>query len=909
MEENPMKKTRILLTCILVVTLMLSAVIFSSCDMISGIFGNNDVEDGGGNNDVIPDTPDDKPGDSENPDEKPDGPDNTDPTDVPVLSELPATFYNPDNWVYMTNDNGATLDGGDIPYAMNDGSIKFHKVNQAIEIGDFTNSTVSFMLKGTNDWSIWFNSSSIDNANNSSYRLAYAYGGVRIALSSAPEQAAAVVAEGLYKKGEWNRFDISFSTNKDGVCEIKLYINGTRATLSAGDNTTPMVSVANNTLTHTQPAMFTTGNYMVVKVWEAHNYVQIKPVAKAEEKDLPIIACIGAAITEGAGADNFYTESYPAQLQNALNGAYNVINYGNSGKTVRPGLADKESWLDNYQWVGVQAIVPDIAILNIGTNDSKTHHNPTYDGFYDDYKNLVELLLKVNPDMRIIVCTVPCAYSDIWGISNENIKNIIAPVQRAIAAEYEFELVDLFEICQGKASLFPDGVHPSTRGYGMFVKIFQKVLLEGGAALTDEFIDAIHEEYGYEETKTVSDVKSVISGKTLTVSGKTNDTSIRLYIGENESDSTKYNFYADITVAEDGSFSIDFDLGSMPIGGWYNIKLCLSNGVSPYVSLNSLTDGEGNAIGLWTYIPIETTQVQICSWDASGIPTLSFAVSAYTPPAFEAAVTGGSIVAENDQILLTVSGTTNDPNAVLVVGVTDDVELYGHALTIENGSFTVTLDLNTLEADGGWFNIHVIMSDGNKVAVPYDVIGVNVGDVFYSSARKITIKNWRAADKLTSLEVTSPYILKSGQPTSTTSPFYMTEDDGKIYFNFQDELVLDATVERTIEFIFTLADPAYRPESVDNIIYTAQNSYEGESNTAVNFKVNLTDNVGNHGGEWIRFVIKVTEGDTVSYYTIKPSVPAHTGDWYQHGDAFTLDGNKYEIAVQWSSIYLKINNA
>ena len=782
-----MLKRQVLVSCLLILTLVFSMIALGSCDVIKGFFGDNGTtetpDDNGGNE--TPDiggeeNPDD--GKEENPgtgDEKPDIGGNENP-DVPTLSELPDAFYNAASWVYMTNNDGASLDGGDIPYAMSDGSIKFHRANQAIQIGDLTNATVSFMLKGTNDWSIWFNSSSIDNANNSSYRLNYAYGGLRIALSSAPELAAAIIDDSNYNKGEWNRFDIVFSTD-DGICDIKVYINGTRAALSAGDNTTPMVSVADNTLTHTQPAMFSTGEYMVVKVWEAHNYVQLKPVAKADEEDLPIIACIGASITEGAGAGNFYTESYPAQLQNALKGQYNVVNFGNSGKTVNPNLGE-ESWMNQYQWTGVQAIVPDIAILNIGTNDSKTHNNPNYDDFYTNFKYLIDSLLEVNPEMRIMICTVPYAYSDIWGISNENIANIIAPVQRDVAEEYGFELIDLYEFSQNKSYLFPDGVHPNTKGYEMFVKIISKAVLEGADALTDEFIASIDAEYGPKVPDASVTVNSVvIKDMTLTITGKTNDNGLKLYVGQDPSDNSVYNTYTDLIFAENGEdFSVSFDLTTMPIGGWYNVRLYFTDEFYYTVSLNELSDGEGGTYGLWTYIPLETTQVQICSWDEGSIPTLSFAVKEYTKPAHTISVSGGSIVVENDKIILTVTGNTTDPNALLYVNAVegDDPAIYGHALTIaDDGSFTVSLDLGTLELGRGWYNIRLRMADGNIVPVPYDMLGVNVEDVFYCSNRKVTIKNWSTSDKLASLsieEYDSSYTL-----TATEIKF----ENGKLVFS------------------------------------------------------------------------------------------------------------------------------
>ena len=832
---------------------------------------------------------------------------------APAAVELDSKFYNAANWSYMTNNNGAALDGGDIPYSMADGSIKFHKANQAIEMGDMTNATVSFMLKATNDFSIWFNSSTKDNANNSSYRLAYAYGGLRLVLSSAPDQAAAVIDETYFNKGEWNRFDLVFST-VDNVTEIKVYINGVRAELYSGDYTAPAINVSDNTFIHTQPAMFKTGNYMVVKVWEAHNYVQLKPVAKADEKDLPIIACIGASITEGAGAGDgtqFYTLSYPAQLQNSLNGQYNVINYGNSGKTVRDDLGE-ESWLNQYQWVGVQAIVPDIAILNIGTNDSKTHNNPNYNDFYASYKNLVDKLLEVNPDMEIIVCTVPYAYSDIWGISNDNIANIIAPVQRDVAEEYGFALVDLYQYTQGKSHLFPDGVHPNARGYEMIVKILKQVILEGEDALTAEFIESVHNEYKpLVENAYVTIESLVIDDMKLIITGKTNDPGLMFYVGEKPGDNTVYNYYEAITRGDDDSFSYTFDLTTMPLGtGWYNVRLYHTDGNFYTVTYTDLVDGNGESIALWSTVKLETTQIEISSWEANN---LSFNLKPYTKPTADVTVTGGSIVAAGGKITLTVTGTSTDNNIKLFLSTGNDANLDTHAITVDsNGNFTVTYDLATLEVSGSWYNVRIVMSDGNVIVVPYDKIGVAPKDEFTTTNKKVVVKTW-GGEKILSLSVENydpNYFLTGGKVSATNVPATLTQENGKVYYTFEGNFNGDASTDRTIELVLTLEDPAERPNSLDEskIVYTASNVYSGESNTQFSFKINATDDLSKQDG-WIRLVLKVTEGDTVKYYTIKPLVESHSGDWVPCANSIVLNGLKYEMAICWSAFFFQIVNA
>ena len=836
--------------------------------------------------------------------------------DTPTLSELDAKFYDASNWVYMTNNDGASNDGGDIPYSMADGSIKFHKANQAIEIGDMTNSTVSFMLKATNDFSIWFNSSTKDNHNNSSYRLAYAYGGLRIALSSAPEQAAALIGGDLYNKGEWNRFDIAFST-VDGVTEIKVYINGVRAALSAGDNTAPAISVANNTLTHTQPAMFKTGNYMVVKVWEAHNYVQLKPVAKADEKDLPIVACIGASITEGAGAGDgplFYTLSYPAQLQNALGGQYNVINFGNSGKTVREDLGDV-AWLKQYQWQGVQAIVPDIAILNIGTNDSKTSNSPatTTENFYEAYSHLIAKLLEVNPNMQIVVCTVPYAYSSEWNISNDNIANIIAPVQRTIAEENDYTLIDLYEYTQGKAHLFPDGIHPNAEGYEMIVKIIKKALLEGDDALTDEFIESIRSEYVEKIENVSASIKTEGDKILLTVTGDTTLASgsyLKLAVTPGATGGAS----VDATIA-DGKFTATIDLASVPRANeWFNVRLYTSDSANQLVLMSQTEYSQGQEFAAGN------TKVTLKSWDSGSGMTLSFTIGDNSYVKFNSVT-----IHQVDGVpTLTVIGASSDANAKFFVGVDPnkaDAHNFYSALTFaDGGNFSVSFDLTKLVADGGWYNARVYLTDGSYYSVPLTLLKDADGNAitkdtsFSTDSLKYTICTWNDGGvgtlSFSVSAINKDYFLVDGQISASNVPVTMTQEDGKVYYNFVGGFNGDASIDRTIELVLTLADPADRPESLDasQIVYTASNTYVGDSKTAFAFKINATDDIGTQGG-WIRLVLKVTEGDTVSYYTIKPIVPSHNGDWVACADPITLNGVKYEMAICWSSFFFQVKNA
>lgn len=410
-------------------------------------------------------------------------------------------FYDADNWETMTNNSGASLDTGEKPVSLYDGSIRFFRANQAYELGDKSNDTVSFLLKATHDFSIWLNSSSKDNGVNNSYRLVHADNELSLVVSDKPNEAAAVVSS-TYESGQWNRFDIDFIT-ENNVTRIVVNVNDEPAALSPGKNISE-VKVENDILFHYAPESFKTGGWFAVKVWDACDYVQLKPVELAVEADVPIVAVIGDSITEGSGVSNSYIDSYPSQMQKMLGKDYNVINFGKSGRTARTDLPSDGSapvgWLDNLQWQGVKAIVPDIAIINIGTNDSKTSLYPktTAENFKEAYERIIDEVIKVNPKTKIYLCTSAYAYSSDFTINNGNIESIIVPVQKQVAEERGYPIIDIHEITKNKSALFPDGIHPNSKGYTMLAEVFTKVIKDGVSSLTSEFLDDVNTRYNDE---------------------------------------------------------------------------------------------------------------------------------------------------------------------------------------------------------------------------------------------------------------------------------------------------------------------------------------------------------------------------------------------------------------------------
>ncbi len=98
------------------------------------------------------------------------------------------------------------------------------------------------------------------------------------------------------------------------------------------------------------------------------------------------VACVGDSITAGVGADRAW--DYPSQLGRMLGDAYTVRNFGVSGATLlRHGDRPYEK---QGAFKAAIAFKPDIVILMLGTNDTKSGNWVPHKAEFDaDYRWLV----------------------------------------------------------------------------------------------------------------------------------------------------------------------------------------------------------------------------------------------------------------------------------------------------------------------------------------------------------------------------------------------------------------------------------------------------------------------------------------------------------------------------------------
>lgn len=192
--------------------------------------------------------------------------------DTIEINNLTDDFYNPEKWEGMENDHYS------VPEIQEDNSLRFNNTNATYNLADYSNKTISFNVKGNNDWNIYLLANSKSNSSNH-IRLECQYNVLRIKTSFSGNHAVAYVPAAYnFKMNEFNRLDLKFTTENNKTT-MKMWLDCVPVKLKqATDFTSNGVQIIDGELVLNQSESYSLGNYFVVKVWDDQDYLYLSKV-------------------------------------------------------------------------------------------------------------------------------------------------------------------------------------------------------------------------------------------------------------------------------------------------------------------------------------------------------------------------------------------------------------------------------------------------------------------------------------------------------------------------------------------------------------------------------------------------------------------------------------------------------
>lgn len=195
---------------------------------------------------------------------------------------------------------------------------------------------------------------------------------------------------------------------------------------------------------------------------------------KAPRKDAVRVACIGNSITFGAGIRNRSRDSYPSVLARMLGDSYWVKNFGVSARTMLN--KGDHPYMNEPAYKNALAFNPNIVVIKLGTNDSKSFNWKYKADFMKDAQTMIDAFKGLPSQPKIYLCYPSKAYLTGDGINDDIISKEIIPMIKKLARKNDLSVIDLHTAMDGMPELFPDRIHPNEKGAQVMAKaVYQSI--------------------------------------------------------------------------------------------------------------------------------------------------------------------------------------------------------------------------------------------------------------------------------------------------------------------------------------------------------------------------------------------------------------------------------------------------
>lgn len=188
------------------------------------------------------------------------------------------------------------------------------------------------------------------------------------------------------------------------------------------------------------------------------------------------VACVGDSLTYGFGLENRSRDNYPAALGRLLGNRYQVKNFGANGATLlRQG--QKPYWAQRA-FERAKNFAPNTVILMLGSNDCKARNWQHAAAFKTNLRQMIEAFQSLPSAPKLYLALPTPVFRDRWGVRGAVLEAEVLPKIRQVSTEMSIPLIDLHQSFQGKATQFPDGIHPGPQAAQKMAEIFAAVVAE-----------------------------------------------------------------------------------------------------------------------------------------------------------------------------------------------------------------------------------------------------------------------------------------------------------------------------------------------------------------------------------------------------------------------------------------------
>lgn len=181
------------------------------------------------------------------------------------------------------------------------------------------------------------------------------------------------------------------------------------------------------------------------------------------------ISCVGDSLTYGSGVlKTRDTDAYPAQLQIKMGTDHLVSNFGLRNATA--SASGDLPYVESEEYQQSLKSKPDIVVLMLGTNDTKTFNWNASD-YEAGLKSLVESYQNLDTKPTVYLMRSPYCYAldggDVaeYDIQPAVVADELGSIIDKVAKETGVEVIDLYGVTEGQDELYTDGIHFNAKGY------------------------------------------------------------------------------------------------------------------------------------------------------------------------------------------------------------------------------------------------------------------------------------------------------------------------------------------------------------------------------------------------------------------------------------------------------------